>query len=143
MTTGAEDAFVGDIFLERGNDDSPQTFTRVCIVFGISDLGESNELVEATTFCSGGNREYIGGLADGDEITVECNYIQNDSATAAMIADVKAKAKRNFQVVAEHASPAETFGFAAICMSWKLGPSVDGKNTITFGLKISGPVTVS
>lgn len=140
MTT---DAFVGDIFLERGNGNSPETFTRVCTVFGISEFGESNELVEATTFCSGGSREYIGGLADGDEFTVECNYEQAHTLELAMIADVKAKATRNFQIVAEHSSPAEVFSFAAVCMSWKLAPSVDGKNAVSFGLKITGPVTVS
>lgn len=140
MTT---DAFVGDIFLDRGNDDSPQTFTRVCTVFGISEFGESNELVEATTFCSGGNREYIGGLADGDEFSVECNYEQGNTDILAMIADVKAKATRRFQIVAEHSSPSEVFGFAAVCMSWKLGPSIDGKNVISFGLKISGPVEIN
>ena len=143
MTAGVDDAFVGDMFLERGDGASPEVFTRVCQVFGISGLGESNELVEATTFCSGGNREYLGGLADGDEMTAECNYEQGDTTLLAMIADVKAKATRNFRLSAEHSSPAEVFSFAAVCMSWTLNPSVDDRNTISFGLKISGAVTIA
>lgn len=140
MTT---EAFVGDIFLERGAGNSPETFTRICQVFGISGLGESNELIDATSFCSAGNREYIGGLADGEEITVECNYEQGNVNLLAMITDVKNKATRNFQVVVDHSSPAETFSFAAVCMSWVLNPAVDDKNTISFGLKISGAVTIA
>lgn len=139
----ANDAFVGDIFLERGDGASPEAYTRICQVFGISGLGESNELVEATTFCSAGNREYIGGLADGEEMSIECNYEQGDVSLLAMIADVKAKIVRGFRVVAEGQSPAEVFSFDAVCMSWVLNPAVDDRNTITFGLKISGAVTVA
>lgn len=140
MTT---EAFVGDIFLERGAGNSPETYTRICQVFGISGLGETNELVEATTFCSAGSREWIGGLADGEEISVECNYEQGDANLLAMITDVKNKATRNFRVVVEAASPSETFSFAAVCRSWVLNPAVDDRNTITYGLKISGSVTIA
>lgn len=142
-TAGVDDAFVGDMFLERGNGASPEVFTRICQVFGISGLGESNELVEATTFCSLGNREYLGGLADGDEMTIECNYEQGDVNLLAMITDVKNKATRSFQVVAAHSSPNEVFSFSAVCMSWTLNPSVEDRNTISFGLKISGAVTIA
>lgn len=143
MATGVEETFVGDIYLDRGDSASPEVFTRICQVFGISGVGETNELQEATTFCSAGNREYIAGLADGEEITIEANYEQGTASLLAMIADVKAKAVRNFRVVAEHSSPSETFSFAAVCMSWVLNPSVEGRNTISFGLKISGSVTVA
>lgn len=140
MTT---QAFVGEMFLDRGNGASPEVFTRICEVFGISGLGESNELVEATSFCSNGSREYIGGLADGEEITVECNYEQGDAGLLAMITDVKNKTTRNFRVSVEHSSPAEVFSFAAVCLSWTLNPSVDDRNTISFGLKITGSVTIA
>lgn len=140
MTT---EAFVGEMFLDRGDGASPEVFTRICEVFGISGLGESNELVEATSFCSAGNREYIGGLADGEEITVECNYEQGDAGLLAMITDVKNKTTRNFRVSVEHSSPAEVFSFAAVCLSWTLNPSVDDRNTISFGLKITGSVTIA
>lgn len=136
-------AFVGEMFLDRGNGASPEVFTRICEVFGISGLGESNELVEATSFCSAGSREYIGGLADGEEITVECNYEQGDAGLLAMITDVKNKTTRNFRVSVEHSSPAEVFSFAAVCLSWTLNPSVDDRNTISFGLKITGSVTIA
>lgn len=139
----ATEAFVGNIFLDRGNGASPEVFTRVCQVFGLSGLGESNELVEATNFCSAGSREYIGGLADGEEMTVECNYEQGNAALLAMIADVKAKATRNFQVSVEDSSPAEVFSFAAVCLAWVLNPAVDDRNTISFTLKISGSITIA
>jgi len=71
MTT---EAFVGNVFLHRGKTGSPAEYERVCQVFSIGGLGATNALIDATTFCSGGSREYIGGLADGAEMTLELNY---------------------------------------------------------------------
>jgi hypothetical protein len=143
MTT---EAFVGDIFLYRGGSGSPaspQTFTKVCQVFGMSGLGQTNALVDATTFCSAGSREYIGGLADGAEMTVECNYESDATVLFAMIADVTGKVTRSFQVRDESGSPQVVFSFDAACLGWSLNPSVDDRNTITFTLKISGAITIS
>lgn len=66
-------SFVGNAFLYRGDGGSPEVFTRVCQAFGISGIGQTNEQVDATTFCSGGVKEYIAGLADGTEVTLELN----------------------------------------------------------------------
>ena len=143
----SNNAFVGNIFLERGDGGSPEAFTRVCQVYGISGVGEQNELQEVTTFCSGGSKEYVGGLADGTEITVDCNfetYQWELGALSAMIADAKARTVRSLQIVADDGvNAAVTFSFSALCMSWELGPSVDAKNTIKFGFKISGAVTIA
>jgi len=139
MTT---QAFVGNIFFERGDAASPETFLRICQVFGIDGLGETNAIVEATTMCSEGSREYIAGLADGSEISIEANYEQNDTDLELLIADVKAKNVRNYQVVVEDVSPAEVFSFAAIPLSWTLNPSVDDRNTITFTYKVTGAITI-
>jgi hypothetical protein len=140
MTT---DAFVADIFFYRGDGASPEVFTKICQVYGISGLGETNNLVKATTFCSAGNEEYIGGLADGEEITITANYEQGDANLLQMITDVKNRTVGNYRIVAENSSPAETFAFAALARGWKLSPSVDDRNMLEFTLKISGAVTVS
>lgn len=135
-------AFVGEMFFERGDGAIPEVFDRICQVFSIGGLGETNELVDATTFCSGGNREYIGGLADGAELTIECNYEKDNVDLSALISDVKAKTTGNYKVVVENGSPAESFQFAAVALSWTLNPSIDDRNTITFTFKISGEITI-
>lgn len=144
MTTNA---FVGSIYLYRG-DGSPVSYSKVCQVFSISGVGQTNALVDATTFCSNGSREYVGGLADGTEITIEANYesaAMEGSPTGVlrkMIDDVTGKVTREFKVVDENASPHLSFQFSAACLSWQLNPSVDDRNTITFTLKISGAITI-
>lgn len=148
MTT---EAFVGNVFLYREDTASPTTspqsaitgYTRVCQVFGIGGLGAVNALIDATTFCSGGSREYIGGLADGAEMTIEANYEVDATVLDAMIADVTAKATRAFKVVVDDGSPWRVFSFSAVCLGWTLNPSVDDRNTISFTLKITGAITLT
>jgi hypothetical protein len=135
-------AFVGNIFFEYEDDASPPVFQRVCQVFSISGVGETNALVDATTFCSGGSMEYIGGLSDGNEVNIELNWEQGATDIDALIAQVKAKTVRSYQLSVEQLSPAEVFSFDAIPLSWELGPSVDGRNTGTFSFKISGGITI-
>jgi hypothetical protein len=144
MTTNA---FVGKVFLERGDGGSPETYTRVCQIYGIGGLGQTNALVDATTFCSGGNREYIAGLADGSEVTLNANFETaafGASALKEMIDDVTDRITRAFQVVLDDGvNPAVTLSFNAICLSWELGPSIDNKNTINYSVKISGSITIT
>lgn len=148
--TNATDAFVGNVFLWRGNGGSPEDFTQVCQTFGISGLGEANEQIEATTFCSGGVKEYIAGLADGTEFNLELNFIAKDTADRAIqaqfIADVKAKRVRSFEVRCDGDNDGVTdmtFHFRATCLSWTLNPSPSAKNSISFGLKISGSIDIT
>lgn len=140
MTT---QAFVGNIFLARGDGGSPEAYTRVCQVFGISGVGQTNEQIEATTFCSGGIKEYIAGLADGQECTLELNFETAAQAIKDMIADVKAKRVRSLRLECDGNGDGVVdlyISYQATCLSWVLNPSPNAKNTINFGFKISGDV---
>lgn len=132
--------FVGKIFFERGDDGSPATFTRVCTVFSMSGLGKNNALEEVTTFCSEGQREYIAGLADGKEVTIQANYDQSDSTLASLITDVETGRVGQYRIVVTQASPNKYFEFAGVALDWDLQPSIDSKNIIAFTIKISGAI---
>lgn len=134
-------AFVGKTYFERGDGGSPEAFNRICATFSISGLGQTNELVEVTTFCSNGYREYIGGNADGETVTIEANYDPADSDLNTLMDDVTAKINHNYRVVIEEGSPQTVLSFAATPMSWVINPSVDDRNTVSFTYKISGDIT--
>jgi hypothetical protein len=146
MTT---QAFVGRAFMYRGDGGSPEAFTKVCQVFGMSGIGQKNEQVDSTTFCSNGTKEYIAGLADGSEVTWELNFetpLPGAQVIFDMIDDVKLKRTRDFEVRFDGdndgADDDATFAFAATCLSWTLNPSPSAKNSISFGCKISGDINV-
>jgi hypothetical protein len=137
-------AFIGKIFFEREIGASPGEYNRICEVFSISGLGKTKSLVDVTTFCSNGVREYIPGLADGQEMTVELNYDTESSDIDLLIADVGQDANVDYRVVVESGgSPAKIFSFAGVPLSWVLNPSVDNRNTITVTIKISGDITIT
>lgn len=143
-------SFVGNAFLYRGDGGSPEVFTRVCQAFGISGLGKTNEQVESTTFCSGGIKEYIAGLADGSEVTLELNLetIQPTSQVILdMIADVNNKRQRDFELRFDGDGDGQdddlTFHFTMTCLSWTVNPSPSAKNTITFTGKVTGDINIT
>lgn len=141
------EAFVSGFTLKRQQDpSSPAVFTAIPEVFSISGVGQTNALVDVTNFDSAGSREYVGGLADGQEITIECNYVPehaNFAQQSGMISDVTGKVTRGFQLLATGSSPNVLFEFSAAVLSYAVGPSIDDKNTITFTAKISGAITIT
>ncbi len=144
----SNNAFVGKIFLWREGSGSPALFSRVCQVFEISGLGQTNEQVDATTFCSGGVKEYISGLADGAEMTLTLNFetlLPDAQVILDMIQDVKDKAVRGFEIRCDangDGTDEVVFKFWGTCLSWTLTPSASAKNQIAFGIKISGDILV-
>lgn len=140
MTTKA---FVGKVFLEVGNGASPEVFTRYCEMTSLGGLGQLNSLVDVTTFCSGGSKEYVGGLADGKEVTVEANYDPDNATQAALIAGVKAKSTLHFEVVVEDDSPATVFSFHGAMLGWEMVPNISAQNKVSFTFKISGDITIA
>lgn len=124
-----------------GSTASPPVYTAVEEVFNISGLGKTNQQIDVTNFDSpAGTKEFIAGLAEGEEITVECNYVNGATQQDAMVTAVNTAANRSFQVAFTKVSPEETFTFTGTPLSWKIGPSPTDKNTITFTVKISGDI---
>jgi hypothetical protein len=134
-------AFVGKMYLAVGNGASPETYTRYCEVDTISGIGVKNALVDVTTFCSGGSMEYIGGLADGKEVTFDANYVMSETLQEGLIADVEDKVTRNFELQIDGSSPYKTFKFAMAMIDYEIDPSVTKQNKIKFVGKISGAIT--
>lgn len=134
-------ANISQFALQLGDAASPEVFATVEEVLSISGFGKNNELIDVTNFDSGLVKEYIAGLADGAEITVEANYYQAATQQQALITAVNAGSTRNFQLLNNVPSPAETFSFAAVCLSWNIEPSPTEQNRVSFTLKITGDIT--
>lgn len=137
------DAFMSGITVKSGDGAGTEVFTTIPEVISLSGLGKTNALVDVTNFDSAGSKEYIAGLSDGTEITIEANYLPASATQLALIADVDAGTNRNLEVVVTDGVTPKTFSFAVAPLTWTLNPSNDDRNTISFGLKISGAITVS
>jgi hypothetical protein len=139
MTTLAN---IGRWKFRLGSTASPIVYADLEEVFSISGLGKTNNLVDVTNFDSDeGTMEYIAGLSDGQEVTIECNYIPGATNQTAMIAAIDAQTNRAFQVAYIGSSPNEVFNFQGVPLGWVVTPSPTEQNTISFTVKISGDIT--
>jgi hypothetical protein len=136
-----ETAFVGKVFIEVGDGASPEVFNRYCNITDISGFGEKNDQVEVTTFCSGGVKEFIPGLSEGQELSLTANYALEDSVQEQLISDVKNKVTRNFKLIMGDDSPvSRTFDFALAMLSYEIDPSVSKQNGVKFTGKQTGQI---
>ena len=121
---------------------SPPVLQSVEEVISVSGLGKSNELVEATNFDSPqGTREFIAGLSDGAEFTVEANYIPGATVQPLVMDAVDSGATRPAVLSYTGVSPNKTFSFSAVCLGYEVAPDNQGVNQISFTFKVSGDIT--
>lgn len=138
MPTGAKLGY-GSLF-KRGNGASPEVFTTIVEMHDIPDFGAEAALVEVTNFDSpNGTREYISGLADGVQFTVQGNSRLDNQTQLNLIADFDAKVLRNFQI--HLTSPQGIWSFAALVIGWKFNVPVASSQQITFTFKVSGVIS--
>lgn len=116
--------------------DISTTLTPILEPVSISPVGESTNLIDATNLSSTA-REYIGGLKDGSEVTIQCNYVQNDPGQE-YVRD-QLEQTETFQLTL---SNGDTADFDAVVLAHNVGPfGVEDKTMVEFRIKITGGVT--
>jgi hypothetical protein len=129
---------VGGFKVYLGDGLSPEGFDVWCEVFNIPEFGQTNDLVEITSFCNEGSRRYAPGLADGLEVEFQGNHVPNSTVQEALRDHVIAKTSSiNLRIDDENISPAEQYTLNVVPLSWRIGPVVDDRNTFIFGVKIN------
>jgi hypothetical protein len=113
--------------------------TEIEEVLSVSELGTTNSLLDVTNFQSDpGRMEYIAGLSDGSEISIECNRVPAGTGQVALKAAVLAQGTEEFTLVYNAVT---TYTFNAVCMSEVLNPSISEQNKVSFSIKVSGDIT--
>ena len=111
-------------------------------VYSVSNVGKTNQLVEVTNFDSAvGTKEYIAGLAEGDEITVEANYIPGATNQPKAMTLVDNGSSRTCVLTYTGSSPQKKFTFTGVFIGYSVAPSPTERNSIRYTIKISGAVT--
>lgn len=137
----ATTAFIGSgSLLKLGDGASPEVFSTIYEVRNIGDLGQENDLIEATHMLSTA-KEYIYGLADGVELPVVVSYKPTDTSHVALLAAQAARTTKNFKLTMPSGGGSLTFSFSALIRGWKLPLSPNEIAEMTFTLKISGAIT--
>lgn len=138
----ATSAFIGSqTQLQHGTSASPPVYTTVGEVVSIGALAQKKDLVEVTHLLSTA-KEFIGGLSDGQEIEIVCNYVAgNAQQLALLVAAGTASAAQNFRYTLPATGGGLSYTFAAIVLGSSIGPTTPNTATqISFSLKISGAI---
>ena len=122
---------------------SPNTYSQLEEVVSGGQVGETTPTIDVSHLTST-SREYIGGLQDGDEFSLECNRVHTSPAVQEeIIALVGLNRTFRVTITDTRVSPntAKTYEFEATILGYTVGNSVGEAARITFSFKISGGIT--
>lgn len=132
--------------LKKGDGGSPETFATIAEVLDIGgpELGLDTE--DATSHDStAGWEDVVPTILRSGEVTFEINYVPSHAthnASTGLVADMKNKTKRNFQLVFPNAGTT-TWAFAAYVTKFAPKAPVAGKLAASVTVKVSGQPTLA
>ncbi|WP_144394837.1 phage tail tube protein [Pleionea sediminis] len=132
-------SFTDGLGLLLGNGAEEESFERVPEILSVSGLGSTNAEYDTTNWDSDA-KEYIAGLSEGNEMTIEMNRLLDSQEQNMLIADVENRAKRNFRLTMDDLVQTETFAFTLTLKSWSVSPNKEDKHTLSITGKISGKI---
>ena len=127
--------------LKRGDGEEGETFTPLADITNLSGPGLSRETLDVTSHGSpNGWMEFLGGLKDPGEVSVDINY-QPDLHDV-LVDDFDDVEPRNYQIVFPDAA-ATTWTFGAIITGFEPESPYDDKAAASLTFKVTGKPTIS
>ncbi|GAA2985333.1 phage tail tube protein [Streptomyces fulvorobeus] len=127
--------------LKRGDGEAVEVFTAIANATNISGPGLSRKTIDTTAHDSPDKyMEFVGGLVDPGEVSVDVNYDPADHDT--LVADLNDVEPRNYQLVFP-TTPAATWAIAAVMKGFEPTAPYDDKLTASITFKVSGKPTIS
>lgn len=132
MAASAATSGFGATFAYLSTD--PSTYTALAEVLSITPPSISVETIESTHMASDDTfREYIAGLRDGGEVTVNLNYVES---SATLLQTLVLAGIETFKITLAGSS---TFIFSGIPTNFAIDDVViDDKMTMSLTIKVSG-----
>jgi predicted secreted protein len=141
MTTQARIGF-GTVFQIQDQDASPVAYVTVGEVTNITLPNLTRDAVDAThTESTGGWREFIPGLRDAGEVSIEMNFVSG-SASDTLIRAQFASDSLSLCKILFDTSPADGVSFSGIVTGYEVQAPLDDKVAATLTVKVSGAVTL-
>ena len=127
------------IQFDIGNGDDPLTYTEVSEINSFSGFDGSAQEIDVTHLKSTG-KEWLMGLQDFGQITLDCNHLPADAGQVLMRAAKASRAIQDFKLTFTDASTTEAT-FQGYVLSNTISAGVDDKISGSFTIRISGDVT--
>lgn len=125
--------------LGLGDGASPQVYTTIAEVLRCGPIGSSNPEVDVTNLDSTA-KEYIAGLADGNNVEFEMNWISGNTEQASLRTSQAAGSTVNLRMVWQ-TSPNTTAQFDFVLLTFEMGETTpEGQVTASVSGRISGSI---
>jgi hypothetical protein len=85
------------ILLKAGDGATPEMFATLAELVSLKPSGLSRNEIEVSTHNEGQEAKILGMLRKGP-VTFTCNWVPTDATHAALLADILANTKRNWQI---------------------------------------------
>jgi predicted secreted protein len=122
--------------IKRGDGATPEVFTAIAQPTGITPPGLSRDTIDVSAHDSPDAwREFVGGMKDGGEVSMDVNY--DPSVHDVIAADFDDPAPRSYQIVFPDADET-TWTFKAILTGFEPDAPYDGKLSASLTWKVSG-----
>lgn len=127
--------------LRRGDGAGPEVFTAIADITNLSGPSLSRNTVDVTSHGSpDAYMEFLGGLKDAGEVSVDINY--QPSVHDVLVDDFDDTAPRNYQIVFPDVGTT-TWTIKAILTGFEPESPYDDKAAASLTFKISGKPTIS
>ena len=131
------------IAIKVGDGAMTEVFTTIAEVIGFSGPTTAANEIEVTTLASTA-KEFIAGLVDNGEVSLEVNAVPKDTQHRQIRADISAGTVRNYLIDFNDKEGAETtsttYEFAAFVKEFPLSAAADDKLSGTVTLRITGAI---
>lgn len=132
--------------LKIGDGATAETFTSIAEVTNIQGPGLTADSLDMTHHASpSAFREFVQGLKDGGEVTLDLNYIPTaatQDASSGLLNDYENGTLRNFELVFPDAGNT-TWSITGIVTNFTPAAPVDGKLGASVTIKLSGAPTLA
>lgn len=128
--------------LGLGSGASPQVYTTIAEVLRCGPIGSTNPEVDVTNLDSTA-KEYIAGLADGNTVDFDVNWIAGNTEQASLRTSQAAGSTVNLRMVWQ-TSPNTIAQFDLVLLGFEMGETTaEGQITASVSGRISGSITWS
>lgn len=128
--------------LQLGSGASPQVYTTIAEVLRCGPIGSTNPEVDVTNLDSTA-KEYIAGLADGNTVEFDLNYIAGNTQQSSLRSSQAAGSTVNLRMVWP-TSPNTNAQFDLVLLNFQMGETTPEQQvTATVSGRISGSIVWS
>lgn len=127
---------------QRGDGGNPEVFQDIALVGDITPPGLEADSIDMTTHDSPhGYRQYVQGLKDGGEVSIELKFVPSEETHVLLLNDYEEGKNRKYRIVFPDENNT-TWEFEAHITGFEPDAPVEDELTASVTLKVTGKPTL-